>query len=876
MVRIFSTALLLYFLPQFPCLSPDETTSGLSYNGGRIMTEPVSVSLIWFGTGWNESGKDAIRNAITSLTPSPYEDSEVPTLGDWWDVIRQYKDGSDSPVTDRVDVGAECFFTGPELNMTFDQVVEIGQTVFNQTAIEGFGENLSCNRVFEADENSIYHIVFSYTVMFLVGQKQRKMMDMCNGKFQLEIFGNMTVNMTWAREPQKPTDHCSNFISGSYVGPPNGNEKIDSLVGYMLAKIAEEVTDRDGSGWNSNDGTGLTVSSYCISPFQKMDSGPPLYTDEDRKISFNAVGLNGYRYIIPYIWNQKIRNCALKSSEMCSSKAILVEHPRGHLKGGIVVNHTDGLQPYAPNQKCQWNIQLPKEAKFISFTINYLAVAQGSDDHLLICQSHSILEKCSVIQLNNGEFNRKFKVLGSRASIEFTSGDHVPFESRGWELSYSAGLCDGREDVYNRDGTIGYASSTSFSYVQGLSCQWILHGKPGTLVSLSFIHINISKDLDFIAIYNGTRQQIANFSGSYSGYDLPQMNLTGEVKIVFATQTDKGEGWSAKYHISSPVNQDKNVLLVIVIVVIAIVAVSISLAFIILATLKRKRMYNSSMNSDEGLMLIRVNTRREENRIGEGPSAVVYRAGSTNGNVVAVKARRDIASQTEMEEEILFKTSSHPNIVSLLGYTQDGLSRRYLVFEFMQRGDLSWNLRERGGALNWDKRLTIALQICSAIQMLHMYTKPPIYHGNIASENILLDEFCNAKLGGFGTANYCSSSSSNRTNPEPTSEMAEDIWSFGLLLVELLRGDPIMNRGVYKNLGSLDQINELVGGRECLDQRLEIPNDKIIGLAKFGEIAKWCIGGCCRVEQGSENSPKVVDVLSSLRQVKQLFSSVLV
>ncbi|KAI9188478.1 hypothetical protein LWI28_021003 [Acer negundo] len=69
-------------------ISPDETTFGLSYNGGRIMTEPVSVSLIWFGTGWQESGRDAVRNAITSLAPSPYEDPEVPTLGDWWDVTR--------------------------------------------------------------------------------------------------------------------------------------------------------------------------------------------------------------------------------------------------------------------------------------------------------------------------------------------------------------------------------------------------------------------------------------------------------------------------------------------------------------------------------------------------------------------------------------------------------------------------------------------------------------------------------------------------------------------------------------------------------------------------------------------------------------------
>lgn len=47
-------------------------------------------------------------------------------------------------------------------------------------------------------------------------------------------------------------------------------------------------------------------------------------------------------------------------------------------------------------------------------------------------------------------------------------------------------------------------------------------------------------------------------------------------------------------------------------------------------------------------------------------------------------------------------------------------------------------------------RLAIALQICSAAQKLQVYSKPPIYHGNITSDDIILDEFCNAKLAGFG------------------------------------------------------------------------------------------------------------------------------
>lgn len=301
------------------------------------MTEPVAVSLIWFGTGWQEPGKKAVRNAITSLTPSSYNSkhSEVPNLGDWRGVVRQYRESSNAQVSDKVDVGAECFFTGPELNMTLDHVVQISQTVFNKTAIENFSRNLKCNCVFEVHENQIYQILVSHTVKFIYGQKQRQLMDLCSSKFQLHVVAGMIVNKAWVREPQNHDDHFSiSFSSSYYVGSPNGDEKIDTLAGNMLVQIAEEVTYRDGRGWISNDGNGLTISSSCFPPFLNAKDGPPLYANEERNISFNAVGLNGNRYIVLHIWNQKIKNCALAPAEICGSDAVVLKHPRGVLKGG--------------------------------------------------------------------------------------------------------------------------------------------------------------------------------------------------------------------------------------------------------------------------------------------------------------------------------------------------------------------------------------------------------------------------------------------------------------------------------------------------------------------------------------------------------------
>lgn len=422
---------------------------------------------------------------------------------------------------------------------------------------------------------------------------------------------------------------------------------------------------------------------------------------------------------------------------------------------------------------------------------------------------------------------------------------------------------------------IGYSTSDGAPYVRGLNCRWVLHGTPGAGVSLTFTRINISKDLDFVAIFSSTSQQIANFTGSYDSLDLPRINLTGKVTVTFDTQTDEGDGWSANYYLSSPEKPTKRAISFVLVVVFMVTAVCFSVGIVVLALFRRRRGERTQTLRDpnEGYLSVGNEFLGEENRIGEGPSAIVYRAVFPDGSLAAVKCFKDAESPKALEEEILLKSSTHPNIVSFLGSSRDGSPTRSLVFEFMARGSLSYNLREKGETLNWEQRLEIALQVSSAIQMLHMYMKPPVFHGSIVSDNVLLDEFCNAKLGGFGSARYCNAN--NGMDKEELLETAEDMWSFGVLLLELLAGEPVTDRNDYRNFRSLREINEIVGDREFLDRRLGLPDDdcKVMALAKFGDIAKWCISGSLRVE-GNDENPKIGDVLSGLRQVKQLFHSV--
>lgn len=80
-----------------------------------------------------------------------------------------------------------------------------------------------------------------------------------------------------------------------------------------------------------------------------------------------------------------------------------------------------------------------------------------------------------------------------------------------------------------------------------------------------------------------------------------------------------------------------------------------------------------------------------------------------------------------------------------------------LVYEFLGNGSLEdWmkgkRKKEDGDGLNLMERLSVVIDIASALDYLHHDSEVPVVHCDLKPSNILLDEDLTAKIGDFGLA----------------------------------------------------------------------------------------------------------------------------
>ncbi|KAL1111155.1 hypothetical protein V6Z11_D02G039000 [Gossypium hirsutum] len=257
-----------------------------------------------------------------------------------------------------------------------------------------------------------------------------------------------------------------------------------------------------------------------------------------------------------------------------------------------------------------------------------------------------------------------------------------------------------------------------------------------------------------------------------------------------------------------------------------------------------------------------------DNRIlGRGGQGTVYKGMLTDGSIVAIKKpilkEEKILDEKKLEqfinEVILLSQINHRNVVKLLGCCLE-TKVPLLVYEFIPNGTLYQLIHEPNEEfpLNWEMRLRITSEIANALSYLHSAASVPIYHRDIKSSNILLDDKYRAKVSDFGTSKSIALEKTHVTtrvqgtfgylDPEyfRSSQFTEksDVYSFGVVLVEVLTGQkPVFSTQSEDEVRSLVAFFLLSMQNDSLFEVLDrtVKDGPKTEIEAFAKLAKRCL-----------------------------------
>ncbi|MCD9640995.1 Wall-associated receptor kinase-like 20 [Datura stramonium] len=278
----------------------------------------------------------------------------------------------------------------------------------------------------------------------------------------------------------------------------------------------------------------------------------------------------------------------------------------------------------------------------------------------------------------------------------------------------------------------------------------------------------------------------------------------------------------------------------------------------------------------------------KENLLGSGGFGEVFKGTLDDGSIVAVKRAKPGNAKGTLQvlnEVRILCQVNHRGLVRLLGCCVE-LELPLLIYEYVPNRTLFDHLHgvREWAPLSWLRRLVIAQQTADGLAYLHSSAVPPIYHRDVKSSNILLDDKLDAKVSDFGLSRLVELSESENTHINTSAQGTlgyldpeyymnlqltdrSDVYSFGVVLLELLTSKKAIdfNRD-EENVNLVVYMKKIMDGEKLMDvidpfikqgaSRVEMETIKAVG-----NLAAACL------DERRQNRPSMKEVADELEYV---------